>query len=593
MSMKDELKKKADAAADDVKEAADAVKDAAEDGKVSAKEALAEIADDLAADEAAGKDDGKENGKKRKKRERTPKEEQERALNAVKRRKKFKYGALATAITLVVIAIVVVVNVICNVLDDRYNWNIDLTSSGLYQIDDKTVEYLHQLNSDIEISVMADESYFLDNSMLKVVDETLNRFKAESNGHITVGYYDLAKNPDIANSVKGDYSGELSLGDVVVKSGDLVRVVPFDDIIKTTQDMDYQTYSYTNKYSFIGEQSLVSALMGVTDLHPVKVAVINKTNGNAIYASQDEGCMEMLKNLLNKNNYNVTELDIATDALTDEYDLAVLCAPYNDLSESQISKISDYLNNGGTYGKDLIYLGSPYQQLTLPNVDAFLELWGLKVSPAIMYDSNDMTAQRVQTFLSYLSNVGAISEIPAVKATDDELNAGFTGSTLPVVAALCRPVEVLFESNSGRAVAPLLTTPDTCYLFPLGESSDNFDKDAAEKSAFNVAAYSTTTFTSGSDTYSGRVVAFGSAWFLDYVVGSSAAAYDNADYFVKMLNTLTGKESVLTIAEKSLDTTKITVTEAQGKAIRMVTVFCIPLAVALIGIIVYLRRRNR
>ncbi|HBI85815.1 MAG TPA: hypothetical protein DDX71_05960 [Ruminococcus sp.] len=592
MSKKDEIKKQADAAADDVKEAADAVKDAAEDGKVSAKEALAEIADDLAADDAA-EDTGKDAKKKRKKRERTPKEEQERALNAVKRRKKFKYGALATAITLVVIAIVVVVNVICNVLDSRYNWNIDLTSSGLYQIDDKTVEYLHQLNSDIEISVMADESYFLDNSMLKVVDETLNRFKAESNGHISVGYYDLTKNPDIANSVKGDYSGELTLGDVVVKSGDLVRVVPFDEIIKTTQEMDYQTYSYNQKYSFIGEQSLVSALMGVTDLHPVKVAVINKTNGNALYTSQDEGCMEMLKNLLDKNNYNVTEVDIATDSLTDEYDLAILCAPYNDLSEAQLAKITDYLNNGGTYGKDLIYLGSPYQQLTLPNVDAFLELWGLKVGPAIMYDSNDATAQRVQTFLSYLSNVGAISEIPAVKATDDELNAGFTGSTLPVVAPLCRPVEVLFEANSGRAVAPLLTTTDTCYLFPLGESSDEFDKDAAEKSAFNVAAYSTTTFTSGSETYSGRVVAFGSAWFLDYVVGSSAAAYDNADYFVKMLNTLTGKESVLTIAEKSLDTTKITVTEAQGKAIRTVTVFCIPLAVALIGIIVYVRRRNR
>ena len=114
----------------------------------------------------------------------TPAEERERALNRVKRMKKLKYGTLATVITVVFVAIVVVVNVICGVLDNRYNWDIDLTSSGLYEIDEKTAEYLNQLNSDVELVVLANESDFQGNNMLKVISETLDRFKAEANGHI-------------------------------------------------------------------------------------------------------------------------------------------------------------------------------------------------------------------------------------------------------------------------------------------------------------------------------------------------------------------------------------------------------------------------
>ena len=50
---------------------------------------------------------------------------------------------------------------------------------------------------------------------------------------------------------------------------------------------------------------------------------------------------------------------------------------------------------------------------------------------------------------------------------------------------------------------------------------------------------------------------------------------------------------MITVASKSLDPTKITITEAQAKTIRNVIVFVIPAAVALIGILVYVRRRNR
>ncbi|MBP0988776.1 MAG: hypothetical protein J6S92_10905, partial [Oscillospiraceae bacterium] len=134
---------------------------------------------------------------------------------------------------------------------------------------------------------------------------------------------------------------------------------------------------------------------------------------------------------------------------------------------------------------------------------------------------------------------------------------------------------------------------DTCYLYPLDESAKELDPDKAEKNSYDIAVLSDSTFTGGSDILKSQIIAFGSAWMLDIRVAQSAGSYDNSNYFINVLNTVTGKEAAMTIAEKSLDTTSITVSDSQISMIRNVTVFIIPLMVAVIGVIVYIRRKNR
>ena len=254
--------------------------------KVSAADALKEIAEEEQA--AAASEEKDADSKKKKKHSRTPEAEKERALKSVKRRKKFKYGSLAAIITIVFVAIVVAVNLICGMLDERYNWNIDLTSQGLYQIDDQTVDFLHKLNDDVKITVLANEAYFLEDSNLKVLSETLTRFKTESNGHISVEYVDANKNPEAISVFKQNYTGDLQSGDVVIAKDDLVRVIamsnggyrtngPTSYLFEQNVSIDYSTYQQTSTLSFVGEQSLISAIMGVTDLNPVKIGMIDTT----------------------------------------------------------------------------------------------------------------------------------------------------------------------------------------------------------------------------------------------------------------------------------------------------------------------------
>lgn len=567
---------------DDDKDDADGDDDT--DGLVSAKEALQEIA----AEETAAADGKDADSKKKKKHERTPEEEKERALNRVKRLKKLKYGSLSTVITIVVIAIVVLLNVICNVIDKRYNLNIDLTSTGLYELDEQTVNYLHQLNDEIEIAVMAKEDYFLEDARLKVVAETLNRFRTESGNKITVKYLDLTKNPEVVRTYNQYYDGEFSQGDVVVKNGELVRVLAlYTDLVSVQTSFDYNTYQQVQNISFIGEQSLISAIMGVTDLHPVKVAMIDRINGVSTYNQYDQYSFQRISELLTKNNYDVTDVDIATDELSpEEYDLAILCAPFNDLTEAQITKLTDYLNNNNQYGKNMIYFGSPYQMQKLENVEAFLEIWGVKIGGALVCESDQKTAQIVNTAL------GQVPSVPVLSTTDNALNANAVTTKLPLVGTLCCPVEALFESNAGRTVSPLLTSSDSCYLQPIN-SDEEFDRDTADRASYTLATVSELNFTSGSDTLTSKLVTFGSSFLLDYIMTSNSGSYANAGYFISVMNTLTGRENVITIEEKSLDTEAFTITESQAKALRNITVLAIPCVVALLGIVVYVRRRNK
>ncbi|MBR4201822.1 MAG: GldG family protein [Oscillospiraceae bacterium] len=595
MSEKDEIKQTPESADAPEKEpeTVEAPEQAAENADAPEEFDTVKALREYAAEESeqAAETEKPEKTEKKKKRSRTPEEEKERALNSVKRRKKFKYGALATLITVVFVAIVVVVNIICGLLDKRFNWNIDLTSSGLYEIDEQTVEYLHKLNNDIKITMLADENIFQENSRFKVVAEIMNRFETESNGKIKIDYINPTKDPGAVSAFKQNYNGEFNQGDAVVQNGDLIRVVPFEDMIRTDQQFDQNTYSYVTNYSFVGEQSLVSAIMGVTDLNPVKIGMIDKVNGNYIYDQNDSFNFQRIQDLLDKNNYTMESVDISTAELTDDYDMLILCSPSTDLTEAQIAKLSDYLNNGGKYGRTLVYCGSPFKKGETKNLDDFLALWGISVGRSYAVETDDAKAQVATIALGGGQPFGGI---PLVTVNPDaSVNAGYQQTKLPILAPLCCPIERLYEQNSGRNTYPLLTTSDSCVLYPLDKTSDEFDVSKAEKQSVDVAVLADQTFTSGSETYKSQIVAFGSAWLFDYVIAGSAGSYDNANYFVTMLNTVTGKENVLTIAEKSLDVSQITVTDAQVKAIRTVTVLIIPLFVAVIGIFVYVRRRNK
>lgn len=538
-------------------------------------------------------------------------------------RKKLKYGGIATAVTVIFVAVVVLLNVVvAQVCKRNPDAVLDLTTANLYEISDDTVDYIKNLNQDVEIAISSEESTFQSDKYYKMISETISKYQGYSD-HISVTYFDTTKDPDILSKYQDLYAGDISSNQIIVTSGDRIKVYSLTDMFEIDQDK-YQSYYYGYASlsdcitGFKGEQTLTTAIMNVTDSNPKSVAVITKSNGNYIFSATQANAYAVtaMENLLNDNGYDVKELDMVNDTLDAEtYDIVVLPAPANDLTMDAIKKLQDFLQNDGNLGKQLIYVAD-YTQSVTPNLDAFLKDWNLQVDSSYVREDDNNRNQTVQIVAS--AGKGLIA--PIVSLGDSENYGGnLANSSLPIVAPLARPIQKL-PSNNGRVVYSLLQSSDTSYAYPLtqqassgedttesaseesqeateattteGAATTSFDTDSAVRGANTVMALSQSQQSTGSELIESDVIVLGSMAMMDYYL-TQDSSYNNAEYFVGVLNSVCGKEDSIVIASKDMTATSISATQTQLVTLRTIVVFLIPLAVAAAGIVVFLRRRNR
>ena len=538
-------------------------------------------------------------------------------------RKKLKYGGIATAVTVIFVAVVVLLNVVvAQVCKRNPDAVLDLTTANLYEISDDTVDYIKNLDQDVEIAISSEESTFQSDKYYKMISETISKYQGYSD-HISVTYFDTTKDPDILSKYQDLYAGDISSNQIIVTSGDRIKVYSLTDMFEIDQDK-YQSYYYGYASlsdcitGFKGEQTLTTAIMNVTDSNPKSVAVITKSNGNYIFSATQANAYAVtaMENLLNDNGYDVKELDMVNDTLDAEtYDIVVLPAPANDLTMDAIKKLQDFLQNDGNLGKQLIYVAD-YTQSVTPNLDAFLKDWNLQVDSSYVREDDNNRNQTVQIVAS--AGKGLIA--PIVSLGDSENYGGnLANSSLPIVAPLARPIQKL-PSNTGRVVYNLLQSSDTSYAYPLTQQASSgedtteaaseesqeateaattetaattsFDTDSAVRGANTVMALSQSQQSTGSDLIESDVIVLGSMAMMDYYL-TQDSSYNNAEYFIGVLNSVCGKEDSIVIASKDMTATSISATQTQLVTLRTIVVFLIPLAVAAAGIVVFLRRRNR
>lgn len=531
-------------------------------------------------------------------------------------KKKLKYGSVAVVITVVFIAVVVFVNLIAEILTDKKNLKLDLTAQKYYEVSQDTIDYIKDVKKDVVIDVMYQKENFEKSSYMKMVLETLNKYQQNSD-HIEVEFHDIVSEPDVINKYSDVYSGTIQQGSIVVACGDRVKVISsIDDLFTIDTSSYYQTGSSTIT-GYKGEQELTSAVMSVTDANPKKAAFITGYNGSSIYHSYNSNAVNSLYNLMNKNGYEISQIDILNDDLSpDDYDIVVLPAPVNDLTTDCISKLDDFLYNGGKLDRNMIYIADIFQYKT-PNIDDFLEIWGIEVGDSVVYESNADKNQKVTI------STGS-AEAPIVSSVDDDFTSGLSNTKLPIVAPVSRNINLLFDANVDRTTDSLLQTSDTAYLYPLNmksvdeakaeaaeqeqaasdaensteateeetEATTKFDTETAEKATQNVMALAKKTNTENNETHTNNLLVIGGMSLVDPNLTSSAT-YNNAEFVVNAINQICGKENGIIIAEKSLTQTTIDITAAQITTIRRIIEYVIPLIVIAAGIFVYVWRKNR
>ncbi len=529
-------------------------------------------------------------------------------------KKKFKYGAVATTITIFFIAIVVFINLIAGLLTERKGLKLDLTSEGIYKISDDTIDYIKKLDKNVEIAVMMQEADVQNSELGKIVYESLAKYEQNSD-YIEVNYYNIEKNPDVVNKFAANYNGEISEGSIIISCDDRVKATSIDALFNVDTSSYYQTGSYS--YSgYKGESEITAAVMNVTDANPVTVAIAAYYNGELIYHSDLGYTMNSVVELLDKNGYSYEVVDILADELSPEaYDMIILPAPVSDLTDDSITKLEDFLYNNGNLDKNMIYIADILQRKT-PKLDAFLEVWGIEVTGDMVEESDNSNRQQLNVVRNTYGMAQTVAA-PVATIADSTYSEGLSNTKLPVVVPATRNINLLFDANVDRTTTVLLTTSESSVLYPLNltetnevsldnmtdeeaeeeteetEATTAFDINSAEKGSNVVMALASKVNIDANDvTHTNNLLVIGGASFVDpYIAGT--ATYNNAEFFVNTVNRICGKEKNVIIAEKEFASTAIAITESQRTFVMWTVIVIIPFAVIIAGSIVVLRRRNR
>lgn len=560
----------------------------------------ADLLKDVVADEKVAKTAPKDTEKDKKDKDKKDKKEK-KAKNGKKfNAKKLKHGTMATVFTCVFVALLVLVNVVTTMIFDRYPVTIDLTSNKIYSVSNDTEDYVKKVNVDVQVTVFADENTYTNYSSYNKQAVELLKNYSKLNHHITYRFVDIDSHPEIVK----EYTDTISQFDIIFETKTKVdgkeisrtRKLGMLDLLTFTDEFeqklsqsgysidtlaqqaggDLAFLSYYGSYveSSNAEQAFTSALMTVTDPNPVYVTILT--------GRSELTQLTYFQTLLTANGYNVNTVDITSEDIPSDTDVVVIPAPKTDYLEEDITKVSDFLNNDGKLGKQLLYIAS-YGQEDTPNLDEFLSEYGLAIGDGVICESDS----------------GKYYNSPCVTVASD-VSDNFTQDVSTenpaILSALCRPVKTLFDEQDMVSTDAYLKSSDSAYTANVNISQTTGQVqigDALVKGQQNyMAVGSKAKFTDDNKTLYSNVIAVGSEGLLSdtYLQYSQ---YQNSEYFISVINGLTGKTAGITITPKTITGNVFDITQQQKTALKWTFCLGVPVVVLVVGIVIWVRRKNK
>lgn len=471
-----------------------------------------------------------------------------------------KNTSFAAVFAALFIAVLVLVNVVFSMGLKRLP-SLDLTENGIYQLSTDSEEILDRVDIPVEIIVCYDENDLRSTEYGLQMDELLKGYERE-NSHISVRFADILKEPELSSEY-ADYG--VSEGSVILHSSLRTKVIALNDCVQRVTASNGYGYTYSSR----AEQALTSGILYVTEHETVQVTVL---------AGHSEiGCDDMMQ-YLSDNNYEIKEQNIATEEIDDQSAMVFLLAPTSDYTPEELKKLDKYLDNSGNFDRALVYVAS-HKQPVLPNLESFLDEWGIHVGSSLIVETDTANAYDSQGFMfgaSFTEDAGTY--LAEVK-----------NPALPFLGYYCRPLQLLFQEQDNRTAVHLVESSDSCMLYPLqGEEGGKAEE---HPGAQGIVALGSRIKYIGTEKHTAQVAVFASTAMFSSssTVGSS---FNNQDFTVELLNSLSGKQGGISIPDVSFETEKLNVTQSQFNTMSLWIGILLPLAVFAAGIVIWIRRRR-
>lgn len=474
---------------------------------------------------------------------------------------KFKYGSISIVITVLFIVAVILINLLAGVLTDRFSARIDLTSGKVYEISDQTEEMLKNLSEPITVHVLMEENAFKSDIIYARVDEVLNRYRTLSNNQITINYVDIYKNPNFVKNYTG--ADQMMEGSMVFESARRYQLVPIHKLYTIeTNTATGQSYLV----GFNAEQYMTSAVQFVTK-EQIPVA--------AVLEGHSETVGQQFTSLLSQNNFEVYSVNLSLADVPEKTSLMVISAPKTDFTSLEMEKIDRYMDNGGSL---LVMLG--YDSPELPNLNLYLEEWGVRVEQNVVFDMQQAISNPLQIVPNIMNTVITYN----ISGVEDLL----------LLTPGSKSIDILWEEKETRTVLPVLLSSDDSYGKAVGESGaiDTYEKaDGDLEGPFNIATLSVENRMSGADMIESKVLVIGSALLADDSMLSTTTFLNNS-FMTGVTGNLAGQEDSIAMIPKNIASPQLSLTGNAANIIFIILVIAIPAVILVIGLLVWRKRRN-
>lgn len=476
--------------------------------------------------------------------------------------KRLRHGALSGGLVAIVLVLLVLINVVVSVLDDKFSLTLDLTPSSAFKLSDISADYVKTLEKPVSITVLINESDLGNTGdiYLTQAKSVIDQY-AQHSDSITVRYVDVISDPTFVAQYQ---DLNLAYGDVLIDSGTRQRKFALNEMFNA----DYNQYTGQQRItSSKAEQMITAAIMGVTSESVTKVGILT---------GHGEMQLPGFESLLAENNFEVLEQSLTLGELDPAVEVLFMFAPTRDPDPEVIKKLDVFLENGGQYGKTLIYTAN-IEQPALPNLSAFLADWGIGVGVGAVLETD---AAKVFNYNQFFCTVDFVEQADYLK----NLPQG-----VKVSMPFGRPLETLFSAQGGYEVKTLLTYSDTAAVMPMDATETWKPESTAAVPAALKSAY---TKYEGTTPLISSVVAFSSlSAFEDGILSSRSVA--NAEYMMALLGDITERENSITIAPKTLGGTELGINQLQASLLSLLLIYLLPFVVVVIGIVIWLRRRHK
>lgn len=469
-------------------------------------------------------------------------------------------SVFSTGMIAIVVALTVVVNLIASALPETYT-QIDATSQKLYSITKDTEKYLDTLKDDVTLYVMVNKNSKDDN-----VDRTLQKY-ASASKHVKVKYVD----PNVSPTFASKYTdSDVTSNSIIVVCGDRSKVIDYNsDIYEYSYDSSYN-YSVTG---YDCEGQVTAAIQYVTSESTTNVYELTGHDESTLSGDFSE--------VFQKRFMNVGSLSLLTvDAIPEDCQAIFITAPQSDLSEDDLSKLSQYLGNGGK-----IYLSIDYSKWNdLTNFKKLLSDNNIETTESLLAETDRSYYYQSPFYL-----------LPNVENT--EVSSSVAGMTQVFVPY---SVGLTYTGEDDSNVTSFMTTSDTT----IAKAAANIAAVQSQADAANIASvqdgdtqgqYSLGMMVTNEK--GGELCVLGSAMMCTDSANQIVSGH-NVTLFNGIVNALVttddgNSDNAVVIAAKDYTVSNLTVSANAMLVYGILWGIFMPIVLIIIGIIVWARRRKR